>query len=416
MLSIIFRGHDEAGFFAHAVGLGAGTSPVKILPGNARTHDARYACVIVVQDYVRLKAPPGEAGGWHYSLLEPDILADVRDGRAILVFDLSNEGPAYDADIFSELYAWIETNRLPAGRCIWLGQNRLMAAAAAADMGSRAALLQFADYDYFVKLMAWKFSLVDSGGSFGLDPDEYLERLLDVTRKDKLLLCLNATPRLARILTVAALHHHQLMHRSLVSFPGMQYVKSGASLEETLAFVDAHPILESLRPWVHAVGRMAPLRVDDFTEQGNALVETLDPLVYARSFFSLVTESDFFERNIARVPEKTVKAFSMGHPSLVLGNPHSIDIMRDLGFQDWNMVFDRSADSIEDPTERFDHVFADVARQTQCIKSQPTAWMEAVRDVSLFNHRYAVSGDFLRHYVDTFDRRLVATMTALVTA
>eukprot|EP01035_Chromulina_nebulosa_P003413 gene3413-4651_t len=35
--------------------------------------------------------------GWHYADgIEPEILADMRAGRAVLVFDLSNEGPAYD--------------------------------------------------------------------------------------------------------------------------------------------------------------------------------------------------------------------------------------------------------------------------------------------------------------------------------
>ncbi len=414
MLPVIFRGHEEAGFFAHAVGLGPEASPLCVLPGNQRTAEARYACLIVVKDYFRLRDGSRGADSWHYSHLEPEILDDVREGRAVLVFDLSNEGPAYEAEIFRPLCDWIEKNNLPAGRFIWLAQNRAMAKAAAADLGPRAGLIDFEHYDYFVKLMAWQFAPAGDADDVRAAVDGYLERLLEVHHKDKLLLCLNATPRLGRVLTLAALHHHQLLHRSLVSFPGMHYVKSGVSMVDVLRFLDATPALEHLRPWVHAVGRMPPLRVDDFQEQGNSLVEKIDRRAYERTFFSLVTESDFIEPGIARVTEKTVKAFCLGHPTLIIGNPHSVELMRGFGFEDWSHVFDRLADSTTCPATRFTQVFAELLRQAQRIKEDPVAWLEAVREISVRNHHYAASGEFFRHYVERFDRRLITRMETLI--
>jgi hypothetical protein len=414
VLPVIFRGHEEAGFFAHAVGLGPGANPLRVLPGNQRTADARYACLIVVKDYFRLRQGSDGVDSWHYSRIEPEILGDVRAGRAVLLFDLSNEGPAYEAEIFRPLCDWIDKNNLPAGRCIWLAQNRALATAAAADLGQRSRLIEFAHYDYFVKLMASQFAPVGDAVDSSAEMKLYLDRLFEVRHKDRVLLCLNATPRLGRVLAVAALHHHQLLHRSLVSFPGMNYVKSGVSMIEVLRFLDASPDLEYLRPWVHAVGRMQPLRVDDFQEQGNALVEKIDRRAYERTFFSLVTESDFTEAGIARVTEKTVKAFSLGHPTLIIGNPHSVDLMRGFGFEDWSHVFDRTAESITCPATRFSQVFSELSRQAQRIKEDPTAWLEAVREISIRNHRYAASGEFLRHYVESFDRRLITRMEALI--
>jgi hypothetical protein len=391
-------------------------SPLTVLPGNQPSVGSRYACLIVIKDYVRLGPESRASGAWHYTQIEPEILADVRDGRAILVFDLSNEGPAYDPSLFDPLYAWIEQHRLPAGRCIWLAQNRLMGVAAVNHVGPRSALIHFAHYDYFVKLIAWRFSQAGTTSTPGMDLSAYLEHLLEPNRKDKLLLCLNATPRLSRTLTVAALHHHFLLYRSLVSFPGLNYVKSGASLSEVLHFLDHNPRLDYLRPWVQAVSRMSPLRVDQFPEQGNALVEKIDRGVYQRTYLSLVTESDFCEKGIARVTEKTVKAFCMGHPTLILGNAHSIDIVRSFGFRDWTDVLDRGGDSVIDPAARFESVVAEVLRQTQRIKDDPRAWMTAVRDVSIHNHQHAVSGAFLAHYVNFFDRSLVDHMSKLVAA
>jgi hypothetical protein len=414
MLHIIHRGHEENSFFAHAIGLSPESGLISVLPGNERRTEAHYACVIVVKDYFRMRAQVKESGEWHYSMLEPAILEDVRAGRAILVFDLCNEGPAYDEEIFSELYTWIESNRLPAGRCIWLAQNRLAGASAQAHAGAHARLVQFEHYDYFLKIMAWIFSPLNPQDALGVEREAYIERLYDAHYKDKLLLCLNATPRLPRVLTVAALMHHQLIENSAVSFPGMRYVKSGASSAEVAAYLDENPRLDYLRPQLEAMVHMPPLTADAFRETGNDLVEKVEPKAYERSFFSLVTESDFADARIERVTEKTAKAFCMGHPTLVVGSARSVDGIRGFGFEDWGDVLDRRADAKSDSAARFDAVFAEVLRQTARIQENPQGWLDGVREVGTYNFRYAVSGDFLRHYVKRFDRPIVERLRARI--
>jgi hypothetical protein len=414
MLPIIYRGHEEKSFFSQAIDLSPEPGLISVLPGNERSAEARYACVIVVKDYFRMRAQVRQADEWHYSLLEPAILQDVRAGRAILVFDLCNEGPAYDEEIFSELYAWIESERLPAGRCIWLAQNRLAEASARAYAGDRARLVQFEHYDYFLKIMAWIFSPLSPLDALGTDPEAYIERVYDARNKDRFLLCLNATPRLPRVLTVAALMHHHLLEKSVVSFPGMRYVKSGSSSARVVAYLDENPRLAYLRPQVEAMAHMAPLTADDFTETGNALVEKVEPKAYERSFFSLVTESDFADARIERVTEKTAKAFCMGHPTLVVGNARSIDCIRGFGFQDWDDTFDRRSDLQSDPAARFEGVFADVLRQTVRIQENPQGWLDGVREVGTHNIRYAVSGEFLRHYVKQIDQPIIERLQARI--
>lgn len=416
MLPFIFRGHDDPGFLAHALSLSPHGSALTWLPGNERSEDARYVCLIVVKDYHRMLRRSAESGEWHYSALEPAILGDVRAGRALLVFDLCNEGPAYDAEIFSELYAWIETNHLPAGRCIWLAQNRLAGASARVHAGARAHLVQFEFYDYFIKIMAWIFSPSSPGNALGAEPDVYIERLFDADCKDKLLLCLNATPRLPRVLTVAALLHYGLLPKALVSFPGMRYVKAGASLTEVIEFLANNPSLEYLHPSVESVASMPALKVDDFQEQGNALVERLDPSVYARTFFSLVTESDFANPGIERVTEKTAKAFCMGHPTLIVGNARSIRFMEDYGFQVWGDVFDRRADALANPVARFSAVLNDVLRQKSRIDADPAAWLDAVREAGEHNVQHAVSGGFLARFVAQVDSPLVDRLAGRIKA
>jgi hypothetical protein len=235
MLPVIVRGPWDHTFFLLGLSMSPGSQLFSLLPDNKRTDDAHYACLIPILDYDRMVRVEAQSrGNWHYSDLQPEILDDVRAGRAVLVFDLSNEGPHYDQGIFEELYNWIETNSLPPGRCIWLQQNRMIEKAARAYAGARSELVRFYYYDYFVKTMAWIFSPYSPEKVLGTDPEAPSTRMFDLARKENLLLCLNATPHLHRVLTVAALHYYDLLDGSLVSFPGLQYVKEGASMDEVI--------------------------------------------------------------------------------------------------------------------------------------------------------------------------------------
>ena len=415
MLPMIYRGHEQAGFFAHALGHNFGERLLTLLPGNQRSDDARYACLLPVRDYFRMSgAACLRENAWHYATgLEPEILADMRAGRAVVVFDLSNEGPAYDAAIFDELYAWMEAQRLPAGSVVWLAQNRNMAASAAAQAGPRAALVRHDHYDFFVKAMTYIFSKpVDP--VLGSDPAAAAARMFDPASKDSLLLCLNATPRLHRVLTVAGLIHYGLLAGSQVSFPGLMYDKAGASMQMVNAFVDRHPSLHYLRPALDRVAELADLRVDQFEETGNALFAKIDARPYERSYFSLVTETEFTNGSVDRITEKIAKAFCMGHPTLVIGNPHSLKFMTELGFQDWTGTMDRSFDAMLDPAARYDAVFREVLRQAIGIRMAPADWLGRVREVGGHNIRLSVSGGLMRNYIALYDVPVVQRLKAIV--
>lgn len=288
-----------------------------------------------------------------------------------------------------------------------------MEAKAREHVGERASLVRYEFFDFFVRAMAWLFAPVSHQPVLGLDPDAAVARLVTNAVKDRLLLCLNATPRLHRVLAVAALHHHQLVEGSLVSFPGLQYVKEGASIDAVIHFVDRNPVLHYLRPWLEYVRTMADLRVDHFEEKGNALFAKIDVEPYVRSYFSLVTESDFSDGLIDRISEKVAKSFCMGHPTLVVGNPDTIKFATELGFQDWPGL-DRSIERINNPAERFEAVMRDVLRQTLKISTNPAGWREAMREVSAFNIRHAVSGGMLSAYAATYDKPLVERLQAMV--
>jgi hypothetical protein len=407
-LPFIYRGHEQAGFFAHALGLQGAPHPLHWPPGNEPPAQGRYACIVVLNDYLYMlpEYTKGE-GLWHYSDLEADIQQDLRNGRAVLVFDLSNEGPMYSGAVFHPLYEWLAAQRIPVERCIWMSQNRAMAARAAVDPKAPSPGIRFLHYDFFVKVIAWLLSPVSAEPVFDADPRPYQSALFDPAAKDKLLLCLNATPRLHRILAVAGLLHHGRLPECLVSFPGLDYAKPGSSTDEVLNFLDTHPRFAWLRPAVERVLALPALRIDGFAELGNDLVGKVDLRHYTRTYFSLVTETEFTDGSVDRITEKAAKAFGMGHPTLIFGNPGALRYLTDLGFQDWGSLFDLSYDALPDPADRFDAVFREVEHQRSRIQRDPAAWLAQAGEVGRFNLEHARSGALLEAAIAGIDRPAV---------
>jgi hypothetical protein len=385
-------------------------------PGNAPPTEGPFVCVVPVKDYWRMIAALARRNGVsHYAeVIDREVLEAVKARRCALIFDLCNEGPAYSADIFDELFRWIETNQLPPGQIVWLAQNRAMEAQCRAAAGLRAEFVTFEYYDFFVKMIALLFAPGPGQPVVGGDPVIFIDRMFDPSGKDRLLLCLNATPRVPRVLTVAALIHHGLLNGSLVSFPGLNYVKGPGSTAEVRAYVEVNPSLAYLTPSLATTFELRDLSVDAFTEKGNALFAKVDVRPYERTFFSLVTETEFTDGSVARVTEKIVKPFCLGHPSFVIGNPHSVRFMTELGFQDWEDVIDRSYEAQADPPTRFGMVFDEVLRQVRSIRSDPAAWLGRVQDVGAANIRHASSGQFLARYCAIYDRPVVARLASLV--
>jgi hypothetical protein len=356
----------------------------------------------------------GKDQGWHYTNdLERQILDDVRARRCALVFDFSNEGMSYFGEVFDVLFNWIENQSLPRRQVVWLEQNRVIETQCYGKVGDRTGMVHFEHYDFFIKMMAHLFSPTYEHNGISVDSENLIGRMFSLENKDRTLLCLNATPRLWRVLTVSALIHHRLLENSLVSFPGMNYAKSGDSAETIRQYLDSKPTLAYLGASLNAAFLLKDIRVDKFEEQGNQLYAKIDFDPYVRTFFSLVTETESSDGSIARVTEKIVKPYCLGHPSMLVGNPRSVRLMTGLGFQDWSDVFDRSYEEQDDPVTRFHLLFNELQRQVAAIRESPANWLGRVREVGAANIRHALSGQFLARYRDLYDRPIVARLARI---
>ena len=415
MLQVVFRGHAQPGFLVHACTLGGARDVLTVVPGNKLPAEGPYACIIPVLDAWRMDRNLTERNGVpHFSTaIEPEILGHVRSGRALLVFDLTNEGPLFLPDVFKSLHNFADANNLPRSRMVWVDQNRATGPQYRAQFGgSPPDQIGFECYDFFVKVTAWFFAPASKEPVLGTDPDDYIARAFDPDRKTHLLLCLNATPRPHRILTIAALKHHGLMDTSLVSFPGLAYAKDGGVGDEARMnrYLEEFPSLEYLRSACDAVRQIKELTVDTFTEKGNALFSKIDTATYERTFFSVVTETEFTAGEVDRITEKIVKPFCLGHPTLTVGNPHATRFMTEIGFQDFDGVFDRAYEGETNPATRFNLIFDQVLKQAAAIRQSPSEWLNRVREVGSANIRHAASGKLLETYKAKYDRPVAESL------
>jgi hypothetical protein len=117
---------------------------------------------------------------------------------------------------------------------------------------------------------------------------------------------------------------------------------------------------------------------------------------------------------VDRITEKTTKAFCMGHPALVMGNPGAIAQMTRLGFQDWDHVLDRTADAVADPAKRFAAIIAELLRQVAALRSDPASWLDRTREVSSWNIRHAFGGGLLARYIALHDVPIMRRLRALI--
>jgi hypothetical protein len=419
MLPMIFRNGNGPGHFLQALQMDDDhRALIGTAPDNRPMADTRYVCFVAILDYWRLDpARCAAAGVPHFAAaIEAAVIADVRAGRALLVLDLSNEGPEFQKTFFDAIHEFLDRHDIPARHAVWLSQNRAIAQAYhSAYRDVRAQMLRFECYDYYIKLTASWFASAAWRAEVTGDADAYAAALNDPAGKRRFALCLNATPRLHRVWTLAALRHYRVLEHCLVSFGGLAYEK-GAPLDP--AWVQAalaHWQLQFLQPACAAVIADGTLRIDGFAATGNALVDKIDIAAYLATWFSIVTETDFTDGTIDRITEKTVKVFCLGHPAIVVGNPGAIRLARSLGFQDFAPALPSGYDTIAAPPIRFAAVLAEILAQIVAIQREPKAWLGRVAESSRFNIRHA-SGGLLRAYKDGHDKRVVESLARWLAA
>lgn len=346
----------------------------------------RYFIILPVLDYSRLAS--NEDNG-RLAFLQPNDIEDLRSGRALLILDLSNEGPSFLQHIFDKLHANLAQLDIPRTRVIFVSQNRLLHFDYLRTYGQGVNFWQF---EYFVLLLAMWIDQKEGSHIFGhnaFDSTDYRP----LQNSDSIrFLSQNAAARWHRALLFRWLHLQNMSSTGLISFHGI-----GQDNTKGHEFDIAAPpsgVAERFGDLLAGIDNWIPreaVRIDA-GGWGNDLVVTLDLEAYRKTDLTLISESDFFVSRIDRVTEKSIKAAATGNPFVMIGTPRAVLRLAEFGFCTFDGLIDQSYDLIEDPLDRLDAVFRSISTAWEMCRRDPLRWRISAREQAEANFSYARSG------------------------
>lgn len=92
--------------------------------------------------------------------------------------------------------------------------------------------------------------------------------------------------------------------------------------------------------------------------------------MFQKTYWSIIGERDFYSNEYLGFTEKVLKALFYYHPFIVVGLPHTLKSLRELGFITFESVIDESYDSIEDHHERM----AEIKKQIDFLANKNYSW------------------------------------------
>jgi hypothetical protein len=124
-----------------------------------------------------------------------------------------------------------------------------------------------------------------------------------------------------------------------------------------------------------------------------------DSTTYDDCYFSIITETEQNSRYVISnkasfITEKTYKAIAHGHPFLIVSQPYTLEILRNMGFKTFNGFIDESYDLITDYDDRYDAIANEVKRLCNMNLVQMSEWYTEMRNILAYNKSVLWNTDF----------------------
>ena len=122
---------------------------------------------------------------------------------------------------------------------------------------------------------------------------------------------------------------------------------------------------------------------------------------YNRTQFSVVVETDMGVVNDSNIflTEKTMKPLALKHPFITLGNAGSLNLLKSVGFETFENMFDESYDSMPNYLDRINHVHGQVKNYNQTGYSKLTE-DKIAHNYNLFYNDAEVTRRFKQDVID----------------
>lgn len=312
----------------------------------------------------------------------PDVVINaLRSGACHLVIDGAAEGWAFEPVVIERFHEMLAQFGVSPKVVTLLTQNRSFSKAYTDWSDERGILdkIQVICGQLWIPYIARQ--AVDC-----VDQFENAQHLIP----SKKYVCLNSRPRLHRILLLCSLIKTQVLDEGYVSFGGFKQAGDllGRSFRVGFEPDDLRRLYPPLSDEITYLEKRGTL-IADISPDQPALLNTEFALpLYQDSYFTIVAESDFTNGSVDRVTEKILKPILGKHPFIIVGNPFSLERVRDMGFKTFAPYIDESYDQITDPALRFKSVTAEIQRLTTLPHQQLKKLCETLHDVTKYNYDY----------------------------
>lgn len=242
-------------------------------------------------------------------------------------------------------------------------------------------------------------------------PEEYLHRENTVSLKPKKFICFNRVARRHRIALMGLMHEMDLVKEGYYSFFPEFYNKSPLSEEihKLIPHVSSN-LYSIISKQINANMHTYPLLLNSEFQENANYVKTTDMEFYINSYFSIVTETFFFdtprEYDLTTTydekgvffSEKIFKPIICKHPFVMLNRPNSLKYLRELGYRTFHPYINEDYDLIENDESRLLAIVNEIKRLCNMNDTEWVQWQKDVASVVEHNFNTIISKEIHDHY------------------
>jgi hypothetical protein len=222
-------------------------------------------------------------------------------------------------------------------------------------------------------------------------------------------LCFNRRWRIHRPLLISLLKCHGLLDKGLVSFGTsddnlnwdvvfndmINHVKSDQELYQLITQNESE--IKSI-PYMY-------LDTDDLVQD---LVHPTPPSVdltktinqFESTYFSVITETNFFENFGRFITEKTLKCFGYKHPFILIGTENSLPLLNLKGYKTFHPYIDESYDKESDPVQRLKMIIAEIKRLSNLSIDERDEFIRNISPIIDHNFKTIMTKRLSDHIID----------------
>lgn len=304
----------------------------------------------------------------------PEVLADAKNSKALLVVDNLNEG-FYDTKLYEYFHKICAEYHIPTKSILFLTGNELDVDGYKQwcdinKINDRISIIGFPHLMYMQQLNLRRSKSVEWNDHKIAKANQHSVKLFN---------CLNRVSRHHREVMVMRLIEHDLHLHSMIS-------------HNTLVYDNwtAHGVPQEV---VDKANNTLPLIIDDADFNNNKAMQ-INRNIYLKSWASVITETHAFDEpyNLF-ISEKMWKPIWALQPFMVLGHQGTLAKLKSWGFETFDTVFDETYD-----TAPFADRVAIILKNLQHFSfvRDKISWLEQTKEICIHNQQWFLSRNWFK--------------------